>query len=108
MNVNITLPTTMTRVAWPRRAPAAVGWVLWDMCDLPGAMRAKRERALRRTKRRRVCPFNPAGTPCPGVPTRLADGLGLEGAPVRDRTCAPEPAGADSLGPPLPRRAARD
>src|SRR5437870_343138 len=40
-----------------------------------------REGALRR--RRRECPFNRAAAPCRSLPTRLADGLGLESTPVR-------------------------
>src|SRR5262249_27418382 len=74
---------------------------------------------LRPTAARRGTPFQPAGIR-PGPPTRLADGLGPESAPVRVR--GPAPRGRRSplaprgrgvgvrgpLVPRLPRRAARD
>src|SRR5207249_12270344 len=101
MNENITLPTMMMRAAFhgPREPAGKSGLDI----SVPRA-----GGALRRSDGR-VCPLNRASAPCRSRPTRLADGLELESAPVAAasgkpaaRTCAPK------LGPPFPDRAVED
>ena len=48
-------------------------------------------------------PFQWIEAPCVDPPTRLADGLELESAPVHAWTLAPESAPADPLVPPFQR-----
>src|SRR5205807_4555655 len=98
---NITLPTMMMRAAFhgPREPAGKSGL---DM-SVPRA-----RGALRRSDGR-VCPLKRTPAPCRSLPTRLADGLELESAPVAPASCKPAARTcAPKLGPPFPDRAGRD
>src|SRR6516162_5484380 len=73
----------------PRRLEAA--GVLWVPSQLvtsaAAAPQTVTSRALRRSDGGALS--NPAPAPCRGLPTRLADGLGLESTPVRRAEPAP-------------------
>src|SRR5262249_17591357 len=84
MNVNITLLMMITLAArirpWPRLG--LVGPSVPDMGRILDT-RSKASRALRRDRRTGVPSQQGRGTLPRARPTRLADGLGLESAPIR-------------------------
>src|SRR5438445_9031464 len=99
MNENITLPTMMMRAAFhgPREPAGKSGL---DM-SVPRA-----GGALRRSDGR-VCPLNRASAPCRSRPTRLADGLELESAPVATAVQTGRHNLRPKVGSPVPRPSGR-
>src|SRR5581483_4871774 len=109
MKTNITLLTTTARArragVRPAERPAGPSEAVMG---IPGT-RGPDERGHSAGARDGCALSNRPPRGATARPARLADGLGLESTPGRHRRpCAPESDPTDSLGPPLPRRAARD
>src|SRR6266545_4578064 len=103
MNVSMTLVTISTCAARPRPrgrppddGPGAWGVAMDGILPRNGGTRT----GLFVGVEGRVCPFNVAAAPRGGRPTGLADGLGLESAPIRNG--GPAPRGRRTAGPMVP------
>src|SRR5438445_3086055 len=102
MKVNITLLTMITLTARANAPlPPEVGPAPVDMERIPGRFRPKRRARARGAKT--SVPFQDARERAASQPARLADGLGLESAPIPCAgICAPETGRSRSIGSPAP------
>src|SRR5947209_4189698 len=112
MNVNITLPMTITRTALCLDRPLP-DKSAEDIKIFLGRAGPVGEVAFVREDERGVLFQRRSGITLPDPPTRLADGRELESAPVRDgpvprESNTDQTACVDPMVPPFPHRAARN